>query len=79
MAEPAYPSVSLPAGHTGQKFGPMKWKGIGTDIIYINIYIYFEGHFCKKDLIIDMLKQLSFKTSWEFPGGPVFRTLRSHC
>ena len=37
------------------------------------MYILKVSASIQKDLIIDILRQLSFKTSWEFSGGPVVR------
>lgn len=41
------------------------------------MYILKVSVSIQKDLIIDILRQLSFKTSWEFSGGPVVRTRAS--
>lgn len=43
------------------------------------MYILKVSVSIQKDLIIDILRQLSFKTSWEFSGGPVVRTWQFHC
>lgn len=43
LAESVCYPASLPAGHTGQKFGTMKGKRIETDIIYITVFRRYQS------------------------------------